>query len=325
MNYNSSKNYNSGYNYNGVSTPVIFTIPIYDYLSFDESFDYSVTTVVAEKETSFFISDGQKLDITNIDFSVGNVSGEDTSSDWFNPLDMKVDWANTMIQVMPSSESEYVDISTIDGSFLKNTIYKNRSFSFILYSRDGLSDSEKDNLKQKIVKVLDSTKGSFKKLYIPPSEHFFYAKYSGSASVQTGPSYIKATIPFEVKPYSYPIFENKIVGSGVIYNNGLKDCGLIFEISGPASSPGFYVELSTGKSFMVKWNGSISLGITLVINGENLTCYKKYASGATINAITELNYESSFISVPKGEYAKISNINISSSNLITKINESYIW
>lgn len=325
MNYNSLQNYNSERYYNNASRCIIVFVPIYESANLNEDLDIQFIGVVSSSEKFVRFIDSKSEDIAEVDFAIGTISGEDNSADWFNPLNMKVDWANTMIQVMPSSESEYVDISTIDGSFLKNTVYKNRSFSFILYSHDGLSDTEKDDIKQKIVKLLDQTKGSFKKLYIPPSEHFFYAKYSGSASVQTGPSYVKATLPFEVKPYSYPLFPVSIVGSGTITNNGLKDVGIIFEISGPVSNPSFNAALSTGESYSVSWTGSVSDGETLIINGENLTCYKKDSSGNTSNAVTSLDYETSFVKVPKGVSATMTNFSVDDSKVVSRINESYIW
>lgn len=325
MNYNSSGKYNSKLNYNSAKVCIIKFVPIREYTSMDEDIHIQFIGVVSAKENPFKFVDEKELEFATVDFAVGTISGEDNSADWFNPLNMKVDWANTMIQVMPSSESEYIDISTIDGSFLKNTIYKNRSFSFVLYSHDGLSDTEKDDVKQKIVKLLDLTKGSFKKLYMPPSEHYFYVKYSGSASVQTGPSYVKATIPLEVKPYSYPLFPSTIIGKGTITNNGLKDSGIIFEISGNVSSPSFKVTLSNEESYTVKWTGSIASGETLVINGENLTCYKRTSSGETSNAVTSLDYESSFIKLPQKASATISDLSFDSSKIVTKVNESYIW
>ena len=325
MNYNSSGKYNSNLNYNSAAICIIKFVPIREHYNYNEDIQIQFIGIVSSQDSFKGFFDERNLEFSAVDFAVGTISGEDNSADWFNPLNMKVDWANTMIQVMPSSESEYIDISTIDGSFLKNTIYKNRSFSFILYSHDGLSDTEKDDLKQKIVKLLDLTKESFKKLYMPPSEHFFYVKYSGSASVQTGPSYVKATIPFEVKPYSYPLFPEIVIGEGEITNNGLKDSGLIFEISGSVSSPSFNVALSTGESYSVKWSGSVSESETLIINGENMTCYKKTSSGSTSNAITSLSYQTAFIKLPKKKSAKISGLSFDSSKITTRVNESYIW
>lgn len=338
MKYNSGKSYNSGDRYNAASHIVIER---YDGLKFSDSSSIDFIGVIHGEEGPLYFYENSGVFESN--FVVGNVGSRDTSVDWFAPIGMKVDWANTSLQVMPTSESEYIDISTLDGSMVQNTIYKNRAFNFVLFSEDGLSDTEKDDLKQKIVKVLDSTKGSFKRLVIQPSEHYFEVKYSGSASIQQGPSFVKATLPFEVKPYSHPMFPESKTHYGTITNKGMKPCGLRVEISGPIDTPRF-----SASSLSCVWNSSLLDGEKLVIDGESMTCFKISASGEKTNAIKYLEPEGKdgFVLIQPGESIevypytlappplpsenmlselseKIANSNQSSFTF--SINESYIW
>lgn len=322
MEFNSKLNYDHLYNYNSASNPVNIFSPVYDSISFTESVDITKTKSVswAGDTISFY----DEVWISDTSFSIGSSASYDGAYDWFLPLPMKVDWSSTSLQIMPTSESEYTDMPNVDGSMVGNTTYKNRSFNFVLYSNDGLSDSEKSDLKQKIAELLDRTKRSFKKLSIPPSEHYFEVKYSGTASIQDGPSFVKATLPFEVKPYSHPMFEQKVSGQGTVTNNGLKACGLLVEISGSISNPSFSVSISGGKTYTMSYSGDVRSGYKLVIDNESMMCYLTDSYGSKENAITKLSYNS-FIKIEPGQSAIIIPSASTKSHITCSINESYIW
>lgn len=322
MKYNSQQNYNSSYNYNSASTAVNLFSPVYETFGFSESIEISKTKSVSWNEDPLYFLDS--VWVSSSGFSITSSSQYDSAFDWFLPLPMKVDWSSTSLQVMPTSESEYTDMPNVDGSMVGNTTYKNRSFNFVLYSNDGLSDSEKNELKQKIVKLLNDTKGTFKRLSIPPSENYFEVKYSGSASIQDGPSFIKATLPFEVKPYSHPMFEQKIVGQGTITNNGLKPCGLFVEISGAVLHPSFSVSVSDGRTYSMYYDGDLKYGYKLVIDNESMMCYIVDPNGGKSNAITDLRY-SKFIKIEPGQSATINPFSSTKPRITCSINESYIW
>lgn len=322
MEYNSKQNYDHLYNYNSASSPVNIFSPVYDSFSFSESVEITKTKSVSWNENPIYFYD--EVWISDTSFSISASSSYDGAYDWFLPLPMKVDWASTSLQVMPTSESEYIDMPNVDGSMVQNTTYKNRAFNFVLYSNDGLTDSEKSDLKQKIAKLLDRTKGGFKKLSVPPSEHYFEVKYSGSASIQDGPSFVKATLPFEVKPYSHPMFQQKISGQGIITNGGLKSCGLLFEISGSISNPSFTVYVSNSRSYSMSFNGDVQSGYRLIIDNESMMCYLIDSYGNKENAITNLNYNN-FIKIEPGQTATIIPSASTKSHITCSINESYIW
>lgn len=324
MKFNSKQNYNYKANYNSAPyVRIVFPLE-YEPVNISESVALEITVVIHPKESAIRFLDSASFSDT--DFAITSQSDFDSAFDWFLPLPMKVDWANTSLQIVPTSESEYVDMPNVDGSMVQNTTYKNRSFSFVLYSNDGLSDGEKDDIKQKIAKILDRTKSGFKKLSIPPSDHYFEVKYSGSASIQDGPSFVKATLPFEVKPYSHPMFPTNQIGSGTITNNGLKACGLRIEISGPISSPSFTVK-SGESSKQFTWGSSLAESEKLIIDGESMICYKMDSTGEKTNGITSLSPsgKDAFVTVNPGESIEVSPSGNASGHIIFSINESYIW
>lgn len=319
MKFNSGQNYDNLYNYNNASGRLNLFYPIYESITLSDSVSIKKIKSVTWNELPVVFFDYASFSRTN--FSIGSSDQYDSSYDWFLPLPMKVDWANTSLQIMPTSESEYTDMPNVDGSMVGNTAYKNRAFNFVLYSNDGLNDSEKEEIKQKIVKLLDSTKGSFKRLSIPPNDHYFDVKYSGSASVQDGPSFVKATLPFEVKPYSHSMFPISVIGSGTITNGGLKSCGLKVEIAGSISNPVFTIN---GNPY--RWSSNVPSGTTLVIDSEKMVCYLRSKSSKT-NAITYLypQGKEAFVTIKPGESVSVGADEITKGHVTFSINESYIW
>ena len=322
MEFNSKLNYDYLYNYNSASVPVEIFYPLYEHIALSDSVTITEIKSVSAHENPILFVDAAW--ISNVDFSIGSSDKYDSSFDWFMPLPMKVDWANTSLQIMPTSESEYIDMPNVDGSMVQNTTYKNRAFNFVLYSNDGLSDSETYDLKEKIAKILDGTKTGFKKLSIPPSDHYFEVKYSGSASIQDGPSFVKATLPFEVKPYSHPIFEQKVVGKGTITNNGLKPSGLVIELSGYILNPYFDIVLSNGDSYSISIIGEILAGYKLVINNETMMCYYVDPNGTKTNAMAIFRNDP-FRKLDSKQSATIIPSESTINHITCTISESYIW
>lgn len=252
------------------------------------------------------------------DFIVGVQDDKDNAYDWLLPFDLIVDWRSSSLQIMPQSESDYIDQPYMDGSIIENTTYKNRSFNFVGYSELGLTIAEKEELKRDIARILDSTKKHSKKLTFQRSSTSFDVKYSGSAVIEEAPSFIKATIPFECSPYGYPLFEQEVEGSGLLVNNGDKESGCVHYIYGAITNPSFKLGQIT-----YKWNGTVPLGSTLVINHNDYTCYLMDKHGNKTNAITKLT--GAFQSIPAKQSVNITAYNDLSSKLLTKFKEQILW
>ena len=252
------------------------------------------------------------------DFYLGQLDDYDKAYDWIVPFAMKIDWATTNIQVMPQTESEYIDMPNVDGSLIQNTVYKNRMFNIVAYSQSGLSIAEKEDLKQRIAEILDATKKDSKKLTFGNTQTTFDIKYSGTANIQEGQSYVKATIPFEAKPYGYPVIEQEVYGNGLVINNGDKDVGAVHIIRGGCKKPSFQLGNIT-----YIWNGTVPENSKLYINHEDYSCYLESVEGVRVNALNKLTGE--FQKVPKGASMAITCFNNTQDYITTRIKEYVLW
>lgn len=252
------------------------------------------------------------------DFVIGQVENYDRAFDWIVPFDMKVNWRDSSIQVMPQTESSYIDMPEKDGSIIENTIYKNRLFSIVAYSELGLSITEKEQLKRDIAQILDATKNSPKKLTFMNSDTSFDVQYSGSADITEGPSFVKATIPFESGPYGYPLFEKEVLGTGLLVNDGDADSGCVHKISSGAVNPSFQMGTIT-----YKWSGTVPANTTLYIDHNNYTCYLETVEGTRTNVIDKLTGE--FQTIPKASSVAITAFGNTGDYLTTTLKEKILW
>ena len=252
------------------------------------------------------------------DFLIGKVDELDQAYDWIIPFEMKVDWRNTTLQVMPQTESEYIDIPGVDGSLIENTTYKNRIFNIVAYSQEGLTITEKEDLKSEIARILDSTKNKSKKFTIQNADISFDVKYSGSAEIAEGPSFVKATIPFETSPYAYPLFDTEIYGSGLMVNNGDSNSGFVNIISSGCVNPSFRIG-----TIDYSWEGTVPEGYKLYIDHNNYTCYLENNLGDRINAISKLTGE--FQVVPANSSVAITASENTTEYLYTVLKEKLLW
>ena len=257
------------------------------------------------------------------DFVIGKIDGLDNRYIGISPFDMYYIERESDIPVMPTTESTYIDIPNVDGSIVQNTIYTNRFMSLVLASVQGLQPDELEIIKQKITKILDSTKDEHKLLTDSRNDTTFEVKYSGSAIVQQGASWIKATIPFEAKPYGRRTFPYEFSGNGIILNNGDNNVGAIITIDSGCINPNFKIG---DVEFL--WSGTVPQNKKLVIDNENLTCYlvSKLNSDLTENAMTNLTKGSEFIKVKKGKSLTLTCLNNSTlSKIETMYNPLILW
>lgn len=252
------------------------------------------------------------------DFIIGNIDGYDGAYDWIIPFDMKVNWQESSIQIMPQTESSYIQQPGMDGEIVEDTVYKNRLFSIVAFSELGLSVYEKEQLKRDITRVLDATKQDAKRLTFLSSDTSFDVKYSGSADIREGPSFVKATIPFESSPYGYPLFEREVYGTGLLVNDGDADVGCVHKISSGAVNPSFQLG-----SITYSWEGTVPDNTTLVIDHNNYTCYLETVEGTRTNAIMNLTGE--FQVIPKSTSVAITAFGNTGNYITTTLQEKILW
>lgn len=273
-------------------------------------------TLIQKYETELILDKEPRKAIS--DFVVGKIDEMDNAFDWIVPFDMMVDWKNSTIQVMPQTESNYIEMPGVDGSIPEYTVYKNRIFNIIAYSQDGLTTYEKEELKKDIVRILDSTKHQTKKLTFQASSTAFDVKYAGAADISEGPSFVKVNIPFEAGPYGYPLFDNEVFGSGLLVNNGAADVGCVNHISGGAVNPSFQLG-----DVIYRWNGTVPKEETLIIDHESYMCYLEDKFGNRTNAL--VNLTGNFQRIPKESSVTITALGNTESYLYTTLKERLLW
>lgn len=289
---------------------------ISDNINFDDraSFDIDVMINIAEKyqlnDVAKIFSDiklKERLKIADkdpqkavTDFLIGKIEGLDERFTGISPFDMYFIKNESSIPVMPTTESTYIDLPNTDGSIIQETVYKNRFFDLVVVSMQGLQPTEMEKLKQKITKILDSTKDNSKKLTFQDSDTTFNVKYSGTADIRSGASWVKANLPFEAQPYAQKTFATEIDGNGLIVNDGDTNLGVVCKIRGECTRPNFMIDET---EFL--WNDTVPKNKTLVIDNENMTCYLEDSSGNKTNAMTKLIKGNNFYIVPKGSNADI--------------------
>lgn len=285
-----------------------------DKFGFNESKD--LFALISEFE-SLNISDKNPRKAIS-DFYIGHQEGFDNAFTWLFPFDMMIDEKNSTIQVMPQTESNYIEMQGVDGSIVENTIYKNRLFNIIAYTKDGLTKFEKEEIKKEITRILDATKHETKKLTVQSADVSFDVKYSGLADIAEGPSFVKATIPLETSPYGYPLFDREVYGSGLILNDGQSNVGCVNYISAGCVNPEFQLGTIT-----YRWNGTVPDNMTLIIDHEAYMCYLESAHGYRKNAITNLT--GNFQRIPK-ESSIVLLANANTENYIrTTLKERILW
>lgn len=252
------------------------------------------------------------------DILIGYIDGLDEAHRWIQPLEMKIDEKGTNLQVMPTAESSYIEVPYADGAIAENTVYKNRAFDILAWSKDGLTQEEKETLKEKIAEVLDSTKKETKRITIQETGIAFDAKYTGTADIKEGPSYIKALLPFEVSPYGYPLFKQEVFGTGLLVNRGDEDVGFKNVIAPGCVNPSFQIG-----NIVYSWKGTVPINQSLVIDHEKLSCYLETTDGTRTNVLSKL--EGEFQKIKKKTSVQIVAFGDTNKYLQTIIEEKVLW
>lgn len=232
---------------------------------------------------SFLVSDRQPKTAVS-DFIIGTTEDLDNAYEWLVPFGLKIDWSKSNMPSMPEAELTTVEIPSVDGSIVEDTVYKDRMFQIVAYTEQGLNKSEKQQIKAKIARILDTTKKKAKKLTIQNSNISFDVRYDGQATLTEGSSYVKASIPFRTSPYGYSTFEEEMLGNGVITNGGDMDICPVTTITGYCRKP--YFEIN-GVSYF--YDNIVEDGGKLVIDHAMKSAYVIDGSGNKSNAMKDLH------------------------------------
>lgn len=253
------------------------------------------------------------------DFLIGAIDDYDTAYDWLIPFDLKIDWDNTKLQVMPEAELTKIQMPGVDGSIVEDSVYKDRLFEIVAFSEIGLTTSQKEELKTKIARVLDATKHDDMKLTVQASGGAFDVRYEGKAEITDMPSYVKVKIPLRTPPYGYDAFENELEGGGLVSNlDGDAPLRVVHTVTGKITNPTFTLGTIT-----YIWDGTIPAGQKLVINHELMTCYLIDENGVKHNALAKLTGE--FQAIPAGKAVTLTVANNTAAHLLTEWRTKILW
>lgn len=271
-----------------------------------------------ETHDSFGMTDHEPREAIS-DFMIGAIEEDDRAYDWLIPFNMRVDWKGTKIQVMPEAELTSIEMPGVDGSIIEDTVYKDRLFSIVAFSEDGMTLHEKEDLKARITQILDSTKHTTKKLTVQARGTMFDVKYDGQASIESGPSYVKATIPLRTPPYGASMFPYELYGSGLVSNmDGDTFLRPKHTITGPITNPSFKLGNIT-----YIWNGTIPEGTSLIINHDKFTCYLIDNMNRKTNALAKLSGEFQKIEAGKS-MVLVADAN-TEGHILTEWNTPVLW
>ncbi len=205
---------------------------------------------------------------------------------YFSPFDLYVNYGKTNIGFMPTATDTSINIAGKDGEIVQNTKYEARLIEIFAVTEDGLTPAEKAEAKRMIAEILHSIKHDTKKLTISTDDITFDVKYSGTAetSIQAH-NWLEFSLPFKsASPYGKSMFPNELNGSGLIYNNGMVECGIIFEIKGRCTNPTLYFN-----GQRMTYTGTVGSGSKLIIDTNKSVCKIIYANGTEVNAMGEYN------------------------------------
>lgn len=282
--------------------------------------------------TELFLSD--RFSMTDHDLKqaisqllIGAVGSADRSFDYFEPMfvqmdgqehGMRVDWRQTEIVPMPEASHTTISIPGVDGDLIQNTVYRDRLFKIVAYSEDNLTIQQRENLKRRITEVLDSTKKESKHLTVQARSIMFDAKYNNS-TITDGPSYVKMETEFRVGPYGMDLFPQELHGSGLVSNlEGAAPLRVVHKITGSVSNPSF-----TLGSIVYRYNGTVPVGKTLVINHDTMSCYLVNDFGVKENALKNLTGD--FQAIPAGDSAALVASSNTASRIVTEWSTPLLW
>ena len=182
------------------------------------------------------------------------------------PLGIQV--SKTTEGILPFTKDYTEEIPGMHGEYYLKSELKGKVIELEVVTSDGLTPEVKSELKEKIAKYLNPTKNTEKPLtFSDDLEKQYLVRYSGKIDIDNYPQWFKFVIPFKMSsPLIRGSFDNILIGSGTITNEGNTDANMIININGLADNP--TIELD---GQILTYNGTIEYGQTVVIDTEKKT------------------------------------------------------
>jgi predicted phage tail component-like protein len=188
------------------------------------------------------------------------------SDNILQPLGIKV--AKVSEGILPFTKDYTEEIPGMHGEYYLKSELKGKAIEFEVVTPDGLTPEVKSKLKEKFMQYLNPTKNEEKPLtFSDDLEKQYLVRYSGNIDIDNYPSWFKFVIPFKMSnPIIRGSFDNILIGSGTITNEGNTNANMIININGLADNPTIEIDGQT-----LIYNGTIEYGQTVVIDTEKKT------------------------------------------------------
>lgn len=188
------------------------------------------------------------------------------SDNILQPLGIKV--AKVKEGILPSIKNYTEEIPHKHGEYYFKSELKGKAIEFEVVTPDGLTPEVKSELKEKFMQYLNPTKNEEKPLTFSDNlEKQYLVRYSGNIDIDNYPSWFKFVIPFKMSnPLIRGSFDNVLIGSGTITNEGNTNANMIININGLADNPTIEID-----GQILTYNGTIEYGQTVVIDTEKKT------------------------------------------------------
>ena len=265
----------------GISDTAIGTDNINATVTLFPIFDFGLGTDTLGIVNNLFITD--TCDSTDTVYILANMNIEDTGTgmdlpniakvnflitddNMLNPLGVYV-LRDSRQDLFPSLKQKIEEIPGKHGEILFETKFGSRSMELQLASIDGLSISERENLKRTFAKYLNPTQGIKTLAFSNDLSKTYIVKYSGKIDLNQHSDWMSFTIPLKMmNSYISGSFENTHFGSGTLNNSGTLEAPFVINIVGESINPSIIIDDN-----IISYSGTIPAGNILIIDTENLT------------------------------------------------------
>lgn len=216
-----------------------------------------------------------------------------------------VDMTASTLPGMPEAAENSARIAGRDGDMVLATTYQPLSCNIICYTEDNLTPEEKSQEERKLNKFLNEMKDTFKKFAIQKDNIFYEVKYNGMLTSTVYPKHIQFSIPLKSSnSYGFAIGKKEIIGNGTLESDTIKECGAIFTINGPATSP-----IISLNDYSMEYDMVILDGAKLIIDTNKSTVTHINADGIPTNQMKYYNHQFPLIQNGVNELKVLSGIN----------------
>jgi predicted phage tail component-like protein len=168
--------------------------------------------------------------------------------------------------LMPGIREFVEKIPGLHGEIEFGTKLEPRLMELHVATQDGLTLTQREQLKRTIAKHLNPVSGTKTLVFGDELDKTYHVKYAGRIPLDQFPTWFEFTLPFKMSnPYIIDTFERTLIGNGTLTNLGNTDTYLTIEIAGPDTNPSVTIGSET-----LAYTGAIAEGETLVINTGNL-------------------------------------------------------